>query len=579
MMHTGISYAVVRLPTMRTIVSSCFISFGAGLWYSACMYLAAPPLSWWWLSLVAMVPLTWVGLRPGGRAVRDALLVVLGAVPYWAGTQWWVRDISDFGVYPLILVLTLFVGAFVWLLRIVRERLPFVPSVLAVPFLWTGLEFIRGEFAFGGYAWGFVVHPLIDMPGVPKLASLAGVYLVSALLGGLVGAVCEPLARTSGLAVRARRWVNAGALLCGLSILAIAFSRSEPEPGPAVAVAVVQTNIPQDNKIAWTIEQEVAAMARFEGLTRQAARSGPAVIVWPETMMPGLTLEPEALAVLRREGVYFRVRTPGGEEALEADAFAARLFDLGREVGVPMLVGEEAWLGLEVRREGDGIDLHARRKHNSVYLLQDGRLAPSRYDKIDLTPFGEYIPYLRHWPGAQQFVLDVAARGMRFDFSPGHDRTVFAIPASSGRSVRVVTPICFEITVASLCRSLVYEEGQRRADMIVNLTNDGWFGKSDRGRAQHLQIARWRAAELGTPIVRAANTGISAFIDARGRLLRQGVDGHKNIACVEGVLAGTVEPVLAITPYAHIGDAVGWGCLLGGMGLLAWAVFQGAPKV
>jgi len=153
---------------------------------------------------------------------------------------------------------------------------------------------------------------------------------------------------------------------------------------------------------------------------------------------------------------------------------------------------------------------------------------------------------------------------MKFDLDEGVGRTAFEVPfAEGGGSFRVVTPICFEITVAPHVASLVVDRigfgrAVRRADVIINVTNDGWFGSFDQARREHLQIARWRALELGTPIVRAANTGISCSIDSTGEVLVNGPQGASSPAMSEGVMETQVRLPGELTIYARFGDVVGW---------------------
>jgi apolipoprotein N-acyltransferase len=172
------------------------------------------------------------------------------------------------------------------------------------------------------------------------------------------------------------------------------------------------------------------------------------------------------------------------------------------------------------------------------------------------------MPYIRWWPWLQRQMLRVGANGMKFDLDFGKHLTVFDVPAASlGRDVRVVAPICFEITIANHTRALVFERGQRRADVIVSITNDGWFGRWDIAREQHLQAAQWRAIELATPVVRAANTGVSALVDARGRVLARGVENDPHGSQVDGILIGEVSLGTRTTLYARVGDVLPWAML------------------
>lgn len=549
--------------SLRSRLMATGVPVLCGLGYALLMLAATWGL--WWCALPAIAPLAWCAWRPGARPVRDGLLVAAGTLPYWALTQSWVREISEFGYPPMVLALALLGGMFVALLAFVRRWIPGVACGLAAPALWTGIECARGEWIVGGYAWGFVAHPLIDSPGAALMASKGGVYLVSAFVAMLVGMGFDT----------ARTWRVSGRVpvlaLAAMALMTAVFLVPDLRRTPAgrsVRVAAVQTNIPQSLKMDWGIAEEVRDMRRFEELTRAAAATGAEFIAWPETMMPGITLEPDAIERMDRAGLGFNDETSGA--FVEAAWFAERLARLSAEVRVPLLVGEEAREGFRIVEARGGLRMPYDRRYNSVYMLVDGALSATRYDKVRLTPFGEVMPFVHRWPALQQRVLDFGARGMVFDLRAGRDLTVFDVPAASG-AVRVVTPICFEVTDAALCRRMVFAGGQRRADLIVNVTNDGWFGDNDAGKAQHLLLARWRSAELGTPMVRAANTGISALIDARGRVVAQGVDGERRRTNVDGVLAGELLLGEGATLYARVGDVAGWVAFAGAWGLLGVA--------
>ncbi|MFZ2874981.1 MAG: apolipoprotein N-acyltransferase [Phycisphaerales bacterium] len=533
----------------------------AGLAHAALMYAAGPGVGWWWLALVAAVPLMWAAAHTHQRWWRAWLLTTAGVLPLWLAWEWWVLDVSELGMVPLAVIVSLVVGAYVPVVAWLRRAVPSVPLLVLGTSVWTGLEFARGEIIMDGYAWGFAAHPLIDAPVLAAPAGWGGFYLVSLLVATLGVALVEAWARPARAAA-----VCAGVLaLCGAAWWA---GRGAPA-GEVVKVAAVQTNLPQNNKLDWTLEDEVRDMSRFEELTRQAAREGPVLIAWPETMMPGLSLEPDAVRALA--GLEWKLEDGS---SLPGDAFALRLVALQRDLGVPMLVGEEARVGTRVERTADGmIRVPCDRRYNSVYVVSGGRIGAARYDKVRLTPFGETMPYIRAWPWLQQQMLNLGAGGMTFDLSAGSELTVFEV-AHAGGTLRAVTPVCFESTEASLCRRMVYAGGVRRADLIVNVTNDGWFGASRAGRMQHLQMARWRSLETGTPTLRAANTGVSAVIDRRGAIVAAGVDGAPGAAWLDGALTAEIELPRGATAYASVGDAAGWGAL----GVVGVLVVTGLAK-
>jgi apolipoprotein N-acyltransferase len=214
--------------------------------------------------------------------------------------------------------------------------------------------------------------------------------------------------------------------------------------------------------------------------------------------------------------------------------------------------------------------------YNSVFLIDRGQVQPGRYDKVGLTPFGEVMPYISAWPRLQDLLLDFGAHGMKFNLSAGTRPQGFRISTSSGPPVAIATPICFEATKPALCRWLINAQGPG-PKVIVNLTNDGWFGHFVPGRWQHLQVARWRAVELGVPVVRVANTGVSAAIDARGRLVKSGVEGEPGAARTDGVLLADVAPGGGRTIYARLGDVLGWSALIAGAALVGLALLRRPP--
>lgn len=517
------------------------------------MWLAFEPMGWWVCVFASPVPLFLAAARPALSPLKTALWCAIGVLPFWVLTEWWILHVSAAGWPFLVVIQTSWTILLVWSLARLRGRWPSLPLPLVAPAAWMAVEYLRGELFAGGYAWSLLAYPLIEAPLFAAAGATVGAYGVGFLTACVAAAA-------AGRYMAEGRWrtraplVLLGVWVCGTLGGRLIYTEPAADGAPRPTVAIVQTNVPQSNKVDWTILRELADWKRFEELTREAARRGPDLIVWPETMMPGPTLEPDALETLAAGGIFFPADFGDGEvERVPADAFARRLMDVQRDLGVPMLVGEEAMIGLKLNFEDGGVRLETKRRHNSVYLVSGGRVQPVRYDKIHLTPFGETMPYISAWPWLQQQLLDLGARGMRFDLAAGVTPTVITVPLARGGSLDTVTPICFEITNTRLLRSMVYGDGgRRRAGAIVNVTNDGWFGDADAVRRQHMQIARWRALETGTPVLRAANTGISCIIDGAGRVLHAGVQAGQTR--IDGFLVSEVPPHSArSTPYAFVG--------------------------
>jgi apolipoprotein N-acyltransferase len=279
-----------------------------------------------------------------------------------------------------------------------------------------------------------------------------------------------------------------------------------------VRLRIMQPNLQQDDKFRYSQKQQV--MSRYIGLSDRA--SGPQStgvgdvthLIWPESAFPFfLTREADALAqvaALLPDGV---VLITGGIRA-------------------PEMVPTDA----------------ITRAYNSVYVIDHDGSVLSVYDKVHLVPFGEYLPF-------QDFLERLGLMQLtkvRGGFIPGDRRRTLEIP----RAPNVLPLVCYEI----IFPGEAVPRGER-AGWMLNLTNDGWFGASH-GPYQHFQQARLRAIEEGLPLVRAANTGISAVIDPLGRIV-----GSLPLG-TEGVLDSMLPRPIALTPYGRTGDAPA-GLMLG----------------
>jgi len=557
----------------------------AGVAHGVLLGASLPPVGVWVMALVAVVPLVWAGCRSANRPMVGGLLAGLGTLPIWFYESYWLVNVTAPGYPGLAVYLALYPALFVWLVGVVRRVDWPVPMVLAAPVLWVMLEVLRGELVMTGYAWYLLGHPLIDAPALAAPASLLGVYGVSFLVAALAGAVAD----ASGWSGVHRPVGGAGALVTLVlwAILSLAGRPGAESPAARdVRFGVVQTNLPQSNKVGWGWSDRIKDFQRFAELTRQAAAGpdGPLqsdVVVWPETMFPGMTLNPEAVETERSLGLSFGVKgeaalkfAPGGR--LEATRFADEIVKLQREIGIPMLVGAigvegdyRRWLVERLGPEEVAPTPGLIRRFNSALVIGDGEVQRRRYDKRELTPFGEVIPYVWRFPRVQQWVLGLGAAGMSFDLVPGGLAAGLDVPVG-GRNVRMATPICFEATKAELCRTLVRGDGSGRASVLVNLSNDGWFGDFDPGRAQHLLASRWRCVELGVPMVRAVNTGYSAAIDRRGVLTQTRLaDQSAGPSRVDGVLLASVriDPDRPTTMFERVGLGPAMAVsILGGIG-------------
>jgi len=433
-----------------------------------------------------IAPLAWVGLVPLLLAIRGrspgrafGLGWVAGTVFYLVTCYWIVYTIGHYTALPvpvaalLLLmmasVLACYHGAFAAGIAWFERRR--VPVVWLGPALWVTLEWLRGWF-FIGFPWAALGYSQFRFHSLVQMAEATGGYGVSAVLV-LFNMVVAAILMTPG--ERARRNLPALAILTILVLGLIGFGRwrvAQIEALPAAGqlrVGLAQGNIAQDRK--WDPAFQNETMARYRELTVEAARDHPALIAWPETAAP----------------FFFQEPGPRREE----------IVDLARETKVPLVFGSPAF-----RRLDDG----QLQQLNRAYLVDGSGRERATYDKMQLVPFGEYVPYAHVLFFVSQVVTAVGQLGA------GQVPTVFDLG-----DARFGALICYEGIFPALTRRFV-KDG---ADFLVNVTNDAWYGNSS-APYQHLAQAAFRTVENRVPMVRAANTGISAIIDADGRIRWQG---------------------------------------------------------
>ena len=267
-----------------------------------------------------------------------------------------------------------------------------------------------------------------------------------------------------------------------------------------IRIASVQGNIPQEGK--WDPKNKDAIINVYEGLSRFVPAEGkPDLIVWPEAAFPG----------------YFNL-----------DSERVRILRLVKELEVPILLGSP--------------HLENKIPYNSAYLVDHESPVVERYDKIRLVAFGEYVPwrFLFGPLGLERFAYSLGVS----DFEAGKDVKVFSLKGERRFSVL----ICFEDTFPFLAR----RSAEKGAEFLVVITNDAWFGKSA-APYQHLQASVFRAIENGIPVIRSANTGVSAFIDREGKVVDRVKDQHGNDIFIAGGLIRPVELGSGKTLYRKLG--------------------------
>lgn len=546
-----------------------------GMLYALFTALAFPPASLWWCAFIAPIPLVALVRDPRIEPSRAGFWAGIGSAPCWLWLHWWVSDVSALGLLPLVILMSFWPMLFVWLGSRVVGR--FGREILLIPMVWVGVEFFRGSIFATGYPWYLIAHPLIESPSsvLAMPASLAGVYAVSFLCVAysylLTRAVRERAPLLRKRAGFAAAGIFASWVLMGLLLI------PKADPGtPVFRFATIQPNIPQDNRLDWTVRQRYRDWLNLRELTLHAWRDpkNPLpldAIIWPEGFVPGWTLDPVSLASERAEGLAWSMAPRSPDDVPELDVpDRIRATDVVDElllfqefIGVPMIVGSVAFENLRIVEEPDGFVYKRDAMFNSAFVIERGQVDEVWYDKLRLTPFGEVMPYISAHEPLEQALLAIGAQGMEFALDPGRQPRNLSVPTHAPRGGRVdlATPICFEATISSVCRRLVYRGGSRKAGVMINMTNDGWFGRSWGGREAHLQNARWRCIELATPMIRSANTGISALIDHRGQIIDRRIRPLADDPG-EGHIIGQVYTASRVTPFARIGDLFGWICFI-----------------
>ena len=534
-------------------------------WYAQAGLLALSVL----LLSLALAPvnqfyLAWVGLAPwmlvvvATRSWRGALAWgFVGGLAFFLANMWWLWFVTPPGMFALTAYLAFFWGLTAVAVRTLLYRDPAavlhptasILSVLLIPTTWTAVEWLRGNFSFlgnQGLPWlylGQTQSPIPVMCQVADATSVLGVSFWVAMVNALVVVLYLQRRRLRG-ALPAAGVVTL--LLIAIGVYG-AYRMNQPTTYAGPTVLVVQSNYKQSNTgekgapYSEIVEFHVSATRR--ALQEQASR-GEAVdlVVWSETMMPPINRAAREAARGSREGEFW-------QRTYEA------ISQVANEFRTAMLVGGifyDEWL----ERDDGVVPLD---KRNTAYFFDSaGQLSDTRYDKVHLVPFGEYIPFKESIPPLYRLFIKLGPNYYEeYALTRGSALTVFTLEdhnGGDGTPVRFVVPICFEDIVPSLvARMLRGDGGTKRADFLVNITNDGWFRAGQ--MPQHLQAAVFRSIENRVPTARSVNTGISGFVDPLGRVTATVP------AETEGWAVQRLVLDRRVAPYTRVGDAFPITCL------------------
>ena len=481
------------------------------------MFLVQPPADLWWLAWLA--PLPWLALVTTTRLDgRPWLAIWTGGFIHWLFTIHWLRlphPATSIGWVALAAYLACYVPLFVWAARrLVHGRgWPLVP---ATALAWMACEQLRGT-VLGGFSFGMLGHTQWRWTTLIQLADACGAVGVSGLVMAVAAACMTVLARGP------RRELAAAAAAAAATILALAYGSLRLATAPVAQdrpldVLLVQgsidTELKHDPDKAIDVAQHYDTLT-LEGLAVTGTASRPDLIVWPETMWrwPVLAIDPaehlpepvvEEMLGPAAEGDSDADRQARCRAALERQRFEA-LETFAMRYGTTWLVGVDRQV-VTPRATGG-----AEHFNSGLFLDAEGRPVAC-YDKMHPVMFGEYVPLAETFPVLYR--ITPLPAGLSAGAAP---------VAVEIAGYEVAPTICYETALPEAIRGLVRSLASqgRRPDVIVNLTNDGWFwGSSELD--MHLAAAIFRAVEVRTPLVIAANTGFSAAIDGSGRLLDRG---------------------------------------------------------
>ena len=496
-------------------------AIASGLLAAACF----PPFDQSWLCWIALTPLIvaiWFsGENSRRRWLRNLLLGYLAGIVFFTATFSWLGALGDlyqsFFLHGLSLLLSIYLALhfafWSWLIGFIKPK-AFTASwrnLLAASVAasaWATHEWTRG-WLFSGFGWnglGVALHAEWPMIQVAEFTGVVGLSFAIAFAN--IIAVTTPLrlfaeARTH----RMRPHFDLTLTMVGIvSLLAFGLHRAMPSmtSSKPVRVAAVQASVPQLQKFDPRFTGEI--FERFRRLSEIAlvANPPPDLLVWPESSMPD----------------------PVRDQNSESYRF---ITDFSAAMKTDLMLGT--------------LDVDDGHECNAALLVSNNGEQVQIYRKVHLVPFGEYIPLRHSFP----LFAAVASTWVPGDLTAGTKYTVFDL---TNGNVHVAPLICFEDTVGDLVRRFVLNG----ANLLVDVTNDGWFLHSS-GSRQHLANAIFRCVENRRPMVRAANTGVTCFVNEFGRVTQLLQDDTGNTFS-EGLLTGSVDVPQdgRLTFYAQHGE-------------------------
>ena len=477
----------------------------------------------------------WFALVPlfysieGKGSYRSFKLGFLTGIVSFLGILYWILvAVHTYGNIPLVpsvlillllvAYLSLFIGAFAFLTRLIQIRSGFQP-ILFTPFLWVALEYLR-SLLLTGFPWANLSYSqYLNLPFI-QMADITGAYGPSFVILLVNATLFWILRQWPKRIFPFKEVIVTAILLLGFLIygyIKMGMVDRQVIQNPPLKIGLVQGDI--DQSIKWDKAFQLETLKIYEKLSFRVAEEKPDLIIWPETATP----------------FFFQ----------DAKEYQPLVLDIPKKTSAFLLFGSPFYK----------IERGKVNHYNSAYLVSPSGEIVGKYDKIHLVPFGEYVPM-------QDLLFFIGSLGEGIgDFHSGKEIYNFSIPQG-----KFGVLICFEIIFPDLCRKFV----KKGANFLVTITNDAWFGRTS-APYQHFSMAAFRAVENRVFIARAANTGITGIIDPKGKILKEG--GIFRQEAMNGMIRLSNQK----TFYTLHGDVFAWAGSAFSILLLAYALFQ-KPK-
>ncbi len=499
--------------TFQNLTSHLQKNFG-GMASGLMLTLAFPNTGWYLLAFFALVP--WM-ISIKTLSVKESITSAffMGMTHYLTLIYWIIPTVHVYGQLHIVLatatlvLLCLYLSIYPALFAFLFKK--FANTSFLTPFLtaalWTGLEYIRAH-ALTGFAWGALGYSQYTNLHILQIADFSGVFGVSFLIVFVNTSIFLCFGAFKKKTRAACLWPVAATFIFLVS--ALLYGRYQIngvstgiKEAPFAKISVIQGNIKQD--IKWSAQFKNATVEKYIRLSNSVSDKAPDLIIWPETALP----------------FYY-----GFDKGL-----SDQVDQCIRSVKTNFLIGSPAF-----ERQNEKVHFY-----NRAYMLNRFSLVSGTYDKTHLVPFGEYVPFGDY----------LTFLGKITEHAGNFSRGSKTFEPLEFNDYKTGVLICFEILFPSISSGFV----KNGADILTTITNDAWFGYTSAAR-QHFAIAVFRAVENRRSMARAANTGISGFIDPIGEI-------HSTTGLFQDQAVTMEMPALKrITFYTNYGDIFAWGCIL-----------------